>query len=114
MHESIKENNYGEITEVPIFKLDDFEPLKNNNLKIVGIKMDVENFESFVVKGGLNMIKKHLPILYIELWDNENRNSCFSDLAGIGYLPYTLENNELVLFNAKKHNNHNFFFIPKK
>lgn len=114
VHETIKENNEGEITEVPIFKLDDFEPVKNVTQKIVGIKMDVENFESFVVKGGLNIIKKHLPVLYIELWDNENRCSCFNDLGQIGYLPYTLEHDELVKFDAKKHQNHNFFFIANK
>jgi hypothetical protein len=79
----------------------------------VGIKMDVENFESFVVKGGLNIIKKHQPILYIELWDNENRTSCFSDLATLGYLPYTIDGEQLIIFDAKKHHNHNFFFLPK-
>lgn len=114
MHDSITENNDGEIYEVPIFRLDDFEPIKNISQKITGIKMDVENFESFVVKGGLNIIKQHLPVLYIELWDNENRSSCFSDLSSLGYLPYTLENNKLVLFDSNKHNNHNFFFLPEK
>ncbi len=114
MHETITENNEGEVTEVPIFKLDDFAPIKTITKKIVGIKMDVENFESFVVKGGLNTIKLHLPLLYIELWDNENRSACFNDLASIGYLPYTLESNNLVIFDASKHHNHNFFFLPKK
>ena len=113
MHDSITENNEGEIYEVPIYRLDDFEPIKSISQKIVGIKMDVENFESFVVKGGLNIIKKHQPILYIELWDNENRTSCFSDLATLGYLPYTIEEEHLILFDAKKHHNHNFFFLPK-
>ena len=114
VHETITENNEGEISEVPIYKLDDFELVKQLSKKIVGIKMDVENFESFVVKGGLNIIKKDLPVLYIELWDNENRTSCFFDLAQLGYLPYTLDENNLVLFDANKHHNHNFFFLPKK
>jgi FkbM family methyltransferase len=114
MHESITENNEGEITEVPIYKLDDFDAFKNSDTKIVGIKMDVENFESFVVKGGLGVIKKHFPVLYIELWDNENRTSCFNDLSQIGYLPYTLESGALVLFDDKKHHNHNFFFLANK
>ena len=113
MHHSITENNDGDIYEVPIFRLDDFEPIKNISQKIVGIKMDVENFESFVVKGALSIIEKHQPVLYIELWDNENRTSCINDLAKLGYLPYTLENQKLVLFDAKKHHNHNFFFLPK-
>jgi FkbM family methyltransferase len=114
VHDSITENNEGDIYEVPIFRLDDFEPVKHINQKIVGIKMDVENFESYVVKGGLNVIKQHSPILYIELCDNENRTSCFADFANIGYQPYTLKKNNLVLFDAQKHENHNFFFLPKK
>ena len=111
LHESITENNEGEIIDVAVYKLDDFEPLKNLNETIVGIKMDVENFEHFVVKGGLQLIKKNKPVLYIELWENENRTSCFSDLASIGYTPHTIENNKLVPFNAAVHTNHNFFFI---
>lgn len=113
MHHSITENNEGEIYEVPIYRLDDFKPIKNIDQKIVGIKMDVENFESFVVKGGLEIIKKHQPILYIELWDNENRTSCFNDLSILGYKPYTLESEKLVIYDAQKHQNHNFFFLPK-
>ncbi|HRG57905.1 MAG TPA: FkbM family methyltransferase [Bacteroidia bacterium] len=114
VHESITENNEGEFYNVPIYKLDDYAQLNNIGKKVVGIKMDVENFESFVVKGGLEMIKKHQPILYIELWDNENRSSCFNDLANIGYSPYTVVENSLRLFDRNKHQNHNFFFLPKK
>jgi FkbM family methyltransferase len=114
VHESITENNDGDIYEVPVYRLDDFQAIQNIPKTIVGIKMDVENFESFVVKGGMKLIEKHQPLLYIELWDNENRSSCFNDLATLGYLPYTLEGSELVLFNAKLHHNHNFFFLPKK
>lgn len=114
VHESITENNEGEFYHVPIFRLDDYALLNTIGKKVVGIKMDVENFESFVVKGGLEMIKKHQPILYIELWDNENRSSCFNDLAHIGYLPYTVVENSLRLFDSNKHQNHNFFFLPKK
>lgn len=113
VHESITENNEGEIYEVPIYRLDDFKPLKEVNEKIVGIKMDVENFESFVVKGGLELIHKHQPVLYIELWDNENRRSCIHDLGTIGYEPYTFELNQLKVFNPENHHHHNFFFLPK-
>jgi FkbM family methyltransferase len=114
LHDSIKDNNDGEIYEVPIYRLDEYQPIYASNQRIVGIKMDVENFEAFVVKGGLKLIEKHQPTLYIELWDNDNRASCFKDLGLLGYLPYTLENEKLVLYDAQKHHNHNFFFVPKK
>jgi hypothetical protein len=113
VHDSITDHNEGEIYEVTAYKLDDFTPLKNLSEQIVGIKMDVENFERFVVKGGLKLIEQHLPVLYIELWDNVNREECFEALSALGYKSYTLEKDKLVLFDINKHSNHNFFFLPK-
>ena len=69
--------NEGEECKVPIDRLDTLLP----NTKIQGIKMDVENFEYFVLKGGLKIIQRDQPIIYTELWDNENRTQCF-DILG--------------------------------
>jgi len=33
----------------------------------------VENFEYYVLKGGHELLKRHKPIIYCELWDNEKR-----------------------------------------
>jgi FkbM family methyltransferase len=113
VHESITDNNEGDIYSVPAHRLDDYAPIKSLKEKIVGIKMDVENFERFVVKGGLKIIEQHQPILYIELWDNVNREVCFKELGALGYKPFTLEHERMVLFDINKHSNHNFFFLPK-
>ena len=50
------------IKEMPceIKKLDDFD------LKPYFIKIDVENFEDEVIKGGLNTIKENLPVILVE------------------------------------------------
>ncbi len=111
LHESITDNNEGEVNEVNLYRLDDFEPIKNINKPISGIKMDVENFESFVVKGGLEQIRKNQPVLYIELWNNDNRRTCLQDLSDLGYLPFTFNLGRLVPYDASKHNHHNFFFL---
>ena len=51
--------------------------LNGKDKKIGAIKMDVENFEYFVLEGGKELIKKHKPIIYTELWENQNREKCF-------------------------------------
>lgn len=107
-HETIELWNEGEEYEVEIETLDDLF----KNQKIAAIKMDVENFEFFVLKGGKEVIQRDRPIIYVELWDNENRVKCFEFIRSLGYQVYVLENNALTLFDAKIHKQHNFTFVP--
>jgi FkbM family methyltransferase len=111
VHQNIPDNNAGLRFEVPVVKLDDFEPLKDAG-KITGIKIDVENFEYFVLKGAEKLIKKNRPIIYCELWENENRKKCIGFLNKLGYSAFILQKKELATFDEKKHQKHNFFFIP--
>ncbi|MFI5152535.1 MAG: FkbM family methyltransferase [Chitinophagales bacterium] len=57
---------------VPVQKLDNIEDLKAIP-KIDAIKIDVENFEYYVLKGARELLGRHKPIIYCELWDNEKR-----------------------------------------
>ena len=107
-HDSIELWNDGEEYEVEIETLDDLF----KNQKIAAIKMDVENFEFFVLKGGKNIIQRDRPIIYVELWDNENRVKCFEFIRSLGYQVYVLENKILTLFDSTKHKQHNFTFVP--
>ena len=107
-HETIELWNEGEEYEVEIETLDDLF----KNQKIAAIKMDVENFEFFVLKGGKEVIQRDRPVIYVELWDNENRVKCFEFIRSLGYQVYVLENNALTLFDAKIHKQHNFTFVP--
>ncbi len=93
--------------DVPVQKLDDI--FKDSNLKICGIKMDVENFEYEVLLGSIEILKKHKPILYIELWDNDNRKNCFELMLELGYRIEVLIQNKLVPFTNQ--NTQNFFFV---
>jgi FkbM family methyltransferase len=76
------------------------------------IKMDVENFEYFVFKGGIECLEKYKPIIYCELWDNENRVKCFEIMEELGYNTMVLNSKKLTLFNKEIHHHQNFFFIP--
>ncbi|MFI5148436.1 MAG: FkbM family methyltransferase, partial [Bacteroidia bacterium] len=110
VHESIEENNEGDKVKVPMHKPDAIPEILNSG-KITGIKMDVENFESFVLEGTVETLRKHKPVLYIELWDNENRRKCFDLLKSLGYRTYVVENGKLVAYERQI--KQNFIFLPK-
>jgi len=110
VHESIEEWNEGERFDVSIDTLDNLF----KDRKVQGIKMDVENFEFFVLKGGEQLIDANLPIIYTELWDNQNRINCFDFLIAKGYKTFIVEADKLVRFDNLKHESQNFIFIHFK
>jgi FkbM family methyltransferase len=111
IHKNITENNSGLHFHVPMIKLDDFNEFKSTPLPLTGFKIDVENYEYFVIKGAEQLIKEHHPVIYCELWDNQNRRNCIRFLKSLGYSTFVLHKKELVAFNSEKHQKHNFFFI---
>lgn len=85
-----------------------------HNIPIAAIKMDVENYEQFVLEGAQNLLKENHPLIYCELWDNENRRKCFEILESLDYKIFVLFQDQLVPFDKNIHLHHNFFFIPRK
>jgi len=112
VHESIQELNEGNTVRVNMERLDDLSMLHEKDIKIRAIKLDVENFEYFVLQGGKQLIQKHRPLIYTELWENENRNLCFQLIQEMGYRIEVLEGKKLVPFEDAKNKTQNFFFIP--
>ena len=110
LHETITERNEGLRFSVPLKKLDSFDFAKHDLPRVTGIKMDVENFEAFVLEGGKQLLARHKPLLYVELWDNENRQRCFDIVRSLGYGIFVREHNQLVPFEAQKHSHQNFIF----
>ncbi len=108
VHESITEFNDGRFFEVEVETLDRIVPA---NQRVSGIKLDVENFEYFVLKGGEHTIEKHHPIIYTELWDNENRVKCMDFLAEKNYKPMYFDGKRLQLFANSGYRGQNFFFV---
>lgn len=84
----------------------------NRENKISAIKIDVENYESEVFEGAVNLLKKYKPIIYAELWNNENRYRSFKLLEELGYKIKIFFNGSFVDFDKAKHDVDNFFFFP--
>lgn len=106
-HESITEWNEGDEINVPLNTLDNIL----NGEAIQGIKIDIENFEYFALKGGKRILESNHPIIYAELWNNENRTNCIDWLSLLNYKTHVVVDGQLVSFDSKKHDNQNFIFI---
>lgn len=109
---NINDFNVGEKFITPITSLDRFVAENPLNNALSAIKLDVENFEYPVLLGGCETINKYRPLVYIELWDNENRRQCFDLLRSWNYTVKVLENGSLTDFNPAKHKTQNFFMLP--
>lgn len=100
----------GEIITTIVRRLDDIPEIKNAE-KITAIKIDVENFEYYVLKGGQALITKHMPIIYSELWNNEVRTMTMDYLTSKGYRVKIFDGSKLIDFTDED-SFVNFFFIP--
>lgn len=109
--EELTEFNVGDRFETPIHKLDSLRQLREHDIR--AIKMDVENFEFHVLEGARQTLKRCRPVVYCELWDNENRRNCFSFMQELDYEIKVKSGDTLVTFDPDKHGTQNFFFIPK-
>lgn len=105
-HESITDWNQGIEFEVEADTLDHLFEKQH----VSGIKIDIENYEYFAFLGGKNLLSTSKPIIYAELWDNENRQNCFQLLKELGYETYVVCGKELKVYNPEKHISQNFIF----
>lgn len=106
VHDSINEWNTGEVVTVACDTIDNIA----SNHKIAGIKMDIENFEYYALLGAKETLNSDKPVIYLELWENENRTKCFELLINAGYKVYISENNVLTLYQSHHLNKQNFIF----
>jgi FkbM family methyltransferase len=95
LHDSIEEWNEGDKFDVPCTTVD----LLFGHLDVQGIKIDVENFEYFVLNGAKSLLKRSKPIVYAELWDNENRQKCFALMREFGYSIHSVIDGQVVCWN---------------
>ena len=66
----VDEGNETQQTEVPVITLDSF--VKTFSLKTIDvIKLDVQQHESHVLRGGIQTIREHRPVVLMECYFNE-------------------------------------------
>ncbi|OIQ36385.1 MAG: hypothetical protein BM555_02815 [Crocinitomix sp. MedPE-SWsnd] len=106
VHDSITEWNEGEKFSITSDTLDKI----CEGRSIAGIKMDIENYEIFALKGAQKLIEKDHPVVYLELWENENRDQCFSFLNELGYSAYVNSSKGLIPYDPQNHKKQNFVF----
>ena len=103
------EQETGMSITVPVLSLDNFAPLQKLH-EIVAVKIDVENFEYYVLKGGIQIIERYRPIILCELWNDANRLLCFALFEKMGYCIKVYQDGRLVRFDGQ--DRINFFFLP--
>ncbi len=112
VHDEIIDHNEGIHFKVPIRKLDNIPFLFENGVNITALKIDVENFEQYVLAGANKLFTTYHPLLYIELWDNDNQKNCFRIMKGLGYVVKVHMNDSLVDYDKSVHTDKiNFFFV---
>lgn len=82
----------------------------HEDTSVAGIKVDVENFEYFVLRGARNLIAQFRPIVMAELWDNDRRNSCIQLMQEQGYETYIIKEKKMIKYQGQA--SLNYFFIP--
>jgi len=97
------------IEQASLMPLDNLLPILGSN-KVAAIKLDVENYEIYVLKGAKKLLLQHRPIVFAELWDNERKNDCILLMESLGYETKVHVDNELVPYKGKM--SIDYFFIP--
>jgi FkbM family methyltransferase len=112
LHDSITTFNDGEEVEVEQVVLDDYLRLAPGE-RITAVKVDVENYERFVLRGCRRILTEHRPVVLCELWNNDNRTDVMALLDGLGYACRVLRDGRLVPFDrAVDAETLNYFFVP--
>jgi len=101
--------NQGLTFRVPVKRLDEIKELMDLPA-IHAIKIDVENFEYPVLKGGKGLLLKHKPVIYCELWKNERRDLTLDYLKGLGYKVKVYDGKGMVDFTNQEVTN--FILVP--
>ena len=96
---------------VPVWRLDDRPELAG--VDVAAIKVDVENFEAHVFRGGRALIERCRPVIYTELWDGPVRYETFELFEQLDYVVRVHDGDRLVAHDPAVHQQHNFFLCPR-
>ncbi|HSR37283.1 MAG TPA: FkbM family methyltransferase [Phnomibacter sp.] len=94
---------------VKMHRLDDIWAFSEGN-NVIGIKIDVENFELEFLKGASAVIRHYRPVVYCEIWNNHKKPITMALMASLGYQCYVFRNGKLEKDDGN--DNLNYFFLP--
>ncbi|MBI2285123.1 MAG: FkbM family methyltransferase [Bacteroidetes bacterium] len=96
---------------VPVTTLDNHPALQQAQ-RISAVKMDVENFEYYVLLGGRELLRRHRPVVFAELWNDAKRPLCMQLMRELGYSAAIFKKGRLVEYRGE--DALNYFFLPGK
>lgn len=99
----------GTIYDVDLKNLD--ELVEFEGVKINAVKIDVEGYELNVLEGAGRLISKNRPLIYCELWENDNRKKSLELISKLDYKIFINQKKNLKEYVGQK-GFQNFFFIP--
>jgi FkbM family methyltransferase len=105
----VDDRQQGEQLKVAICKLDDL-----GIDKVTAVKLDVENSEYEVFSGAVQMLQRCRPVIYCELWDNENRQKSFELLRSLHYTPHVVHSGRVIPFDRTDDPGQYFIFLPEQ
>lgn len=90
---------YSKTFTVPMKKPDE---LFSDLPKIDFLKVDVEGYEAFVMENFVETLKKHKPLIQIELVPKDVRVKVLHLMKSLGYKLFVLQNKKLVEYDFQK------------
>lgn len=101
---------------VPVTTIDQFVSEKGiNNLAL--IKIDVEGFETEVIRGATNALKRMSPDLFVEIYkgtdSNQDPEGTVKLITSLGYNAYVFSQGEISRYVAHDDRRYNYYFTQR-
>lgn len=110
-----KRKDIVQISKVPCMKIDDVVDALQLR-KVDFIKIDVEGLELSVLKGMKNVIAKHRPVIFCEIYQGKASNPAPDEtvrfLIDRHYRAYVMRDGEIVEFQKHEDKFYNYLFLP--
>jgi len=104
----VADSQQREQLKVACCKLDDF-----GFSRVTAVKLDVENSEYEVLSGAVQMLQRCRPVIYCELWNNENRRDSFQLLRSLHYTPHVVRSGRMIPLDHINYPGEYFIFLPQ-